>query len=337
TMNFAGEYPYFYRSSKARIDAGVGNMASTDRYISYYGNLSYSFFDKYIVTGSFRKDESNLFGVKSNQRGVPLWSAGLLYKISEEPFFRPNWLPRLALRVTYGYNGNIDKSTTALLTARAVGIGPLWNSFYSTITNPPNPSLRWERVRNLNLGVDFTLKNNWLNGSIEYYIKRGLDLIGDRPIAPQTGVSSYRGNSASTETKGVDVTLNSRMTDRSEAFQWDATLLFNYVRDRVTDFKKERGSNRDIIASNYLNPLVGYPYNSLIAYRWAGLDNEGNPQALLDGTVSQDYVAIQSSMDLSNLRFVGSGAPTIFGSLRNTFGWKGLSLSLNITYKAGYY
>jgi len=337
TMNFTADYPYFYRTSRARIDAGVGNSASTDRYISYYGNLSYSILDKYIVSGSFRKDESNLFGVKSNQRGVPLWSAGLLYKLSEEPFFQTNWLPRLALRATYGYNGNIDKSTAALLTARAVGIGPQWNSFYSTITNPPNPSLRWERVRNLNLGVDFALKNNRVDGSIEYYIKQGLDLIGDSPIAPQTGVASYRGNSAATETKGVDVMLNSRITHQPEAFQWSAAFLFNYVRDRVTDFKKERGSNWDIISSNYLNPLVGYPYNSLFAYRWAGLDGEGSPQALLDDAVSKDYTAIRNSTDLLNLRFVGSGAPTVFGSLRNTFGWNGLSLSVNITYKTGYY
>lgn len=337
TIDFTENYPYFYRTSNRRIDVGIGNSAFTDRYISYYGNLSYSILGRYVVSGSFRKDESNLFGVKSNQRGVPLWSAGFLYNLSEESFYRIDWLRRLALRATYGYNGNIDKSTAALLTARAVGIGPQWNSFYSTITNPPNPSLRWERIRNLNLGVDFALNNNRVDGSIEYYIKQGIDLIGDSPIAPQTGVASYRGNSAATETKGVDVMINGRILNRPEAFRWSAAFLFNYVKDRVTDFKKERGSNWDIISSNYLNPLVGYPYNSLFAYRWAGLDEEGSPQALLDGATSQDYTGIRNSTAMQNLRFVGSGVPTVFGSLRNTFGWNGLSMSVNITYKTGYY
>ncbi|MFX5933745.1 TonB-dependent receptor, partial [Acinetobacter baumannii] len=76
------------------------------------------------------------------------------------------------------------------------------------ILNPPNPNLSLEQIYMLNLAVDFSLLKNRVNGSVEYYIKNGKDLIGASPVAPQTGVSQFRQNIANQQTKGVDITLN---------------------------------------------------------------------------------------------------------------------------------
>src|SRR5690606_620515 len=123
---------------------------ASDRYRSYYFNGSYGFKSRYILSLSARKDQSNLFGVNSNQKGVPLWSAGFLYKLSEEDFYNISWLPKLAIRATYGYNGNVDRSMSALFTSTLFTYN-MYNVLYARVVNPPNPSLRWEKIENINL------------------------------------------------------------------------------------------------------------------------------------------------------------------------------------------
>jgi TonB-linked SusC/RagA family outer membrane protein len=208
TINPTMLYPSIYGFSSSRIPLNIANASTTDRYRSYFFNGSYTYDNRYILSASARKDESNLFGVKTNQKGVPLWSAGLAWNISNESFYQFEPLAYLKLRATYGYSGNVNKSVAALLTARATGLSNLWNIPYFTVTNPPNPSLQWEQVRNINFGLDFQTRSNMLSGSIEYWIKSGFELIGASPIAQQTGVSTFTGNTASMRGQGLDVTLN---------------------------------------------------------------------------------------------------------------------------------
>jgi TonB-dependent SusC/RagA subfamily outer membrane receptor len=193
TINPTALYPAIYGFNSSRIPLNVINSGATDRYRSYFFNGSYTYNNRYVLSASARKDESNLFGVKTNQKGVPLWSGGLAWNLSNESFYRLAQLPYLKLRATYSYSGNVNKTVSAYLTAQATGQANLWNVPYVTITNPPNPSLRWEQVRNLNFGMDFQSKGNVLSGSVEYWIKSGFDLIGASPIAQQTGVSTFTG------------------------------------------------------------------------------------------------------------------------------------------------
>src|SRR5690606_1488747 len=141
-----------------------------------YANASYTYANRYILSASARKDESNLFGVNANQKGVPLWSTGIAWNIFKEGFYSIGWLPYLKLRMTYGYNGNVDKSTSAYLTAEVWPSANLWGNRYLVVDNAPNAALRWEKVRNVNWGVDFSLEKNKLSGSLEYWIKNGQDL-----------------------------------------------------------------------------------------------------------------------------------------------------------------
>jgi len=309
----------------------------TNHYISYYGNASYTYDQKYIVTGSYRKDESNLFGVNGNQKGVPLWSTGIAWNVDRESFFRTDWLSALKLRATYGYNGNVDQNLSALLTATPGGLNPAYpNVNYSTIVNPPNNGLRWERVKNINLGVDFSTKNNRISGSLEYYIKDGIDLIGTSPIAPQEGVSTFTGNSADTHASGVDMQINS--ININGDFKWMTTGIFNHVTDKVTAYNAPRGTNLNLMSGvGVITPLQGYPINSIFGFKWRGLDNTGAPQGVLNGVTSEDYVSIVNSTNTSDLNFFGSAVPTTFGSLRNTFSYRNFEFSFNISYKLSYY
>lgn len=336
SINYRDENPIFYNpSSTGRIAPNSDQVGTTNRFFSYYINGSYTYAGKYIASITARKDESNLFGVSSNLKGVPLWSAGLAWIINHEAFYDLNWLPQLKLRVTYGYTGNVNQNISAFLTARGGNLTNKYGAYSTEIVNPPNPGLKWERVRNLNLGLDFSTKAGRINGSIDYWTKKGLDLIGTSPIAPQTGISLFTGNSASTQTKGIDIQLNS--SNLNGSLKWYSTLLYNYSQSKVTEYKVSNGSNSDIVSAGYNNPLIGYPYYSIFSYKYAGLDAKGNPIGYLNGERSTDYTAIRNAVNRNDLKYSGSAIPTSFGSLRNTFIYKGIDLSFNIIYKVGYY
>lgn len=309
----------------------------TDRYISYYANASYSILRRYIISASGRLDQSNLFGVNTNQKGVPLYSAGLAWKISEEKFYRFGTFPYLNLRATYGYNGNIDKSISAYTTAVYLGANVSGTGLpYAIVTNPPNPELRWERTRMINFGVDFKTINNRLSGSVEYYLKKGIDLIGNSPFAPQTGISSFRGNTSNTKGNGFDIVLSS--LNLKGNFGWNTDLILSYSTDKVTRYLAKPTS----IASAYLTggslvPAEGKPLYGVYSYRWAGLDPaDGDPQGYLNGEVSKDYSQVKSSLTFQDLVYNGPLRPKYFGSIRNTFSYRGITASANISYRFGY-
>ncbi len=119
---------------------------------------------------------------------MPLWSSGISWQIDKERFFNSKWLDLLKLRITYGYNGNVDNTLSALSTISYISDAILTGLPYAFVRNPGNPQLKWERTGILNFGVDFRTKNNALSGSIDYYTKKGVDLIGVSPIDPTTGV-----------------------------------------------------------------------------------------------------------------------------------------------------
>lgn len=313
-----------------------GNSASSERYLSYYTNGEYTYLGKYMVSASARRDESNIFGVNYSQKGVPLWSGGLAWEISKENFYHVYEIPFLKVRFTDGYNGNVDRNVSAYTTASVnTGVNN-YNAITAGIINPPNPNLRWERIHIYNWGLDFATVKNRFGGSVEYYIKRGLDLIGQSPIDPTTGVSVFTGNTADMIDHGVDLTLR---TDNSFGnVRWNSVLLFSYVKDKVTKYKQKPGSVTDYVTAATINPLIGKPLYSVYAVRWGGLTaDSGNPQGrMLDGKLTQDYASILNSDTLSNMVYKGPVNPPIFGSWRNGFYWKEWGLSFNIVYKFGY-
>ncbi|WP_417355428.1 SusC/RagA family TonB-linked outer membrane protein [Flavobacterium sp.] len=330
-INYTTFYKYFYSSSSSRIPSNTSRRGTTNRFLSYFANFAYTIKNRYVLSGSARKDESNIFGVKSNQKGVPLWSVGGSWDISKEEFYRLDWLPYLRLRITNGYNGNVDHTLSSLITA-TVSSGNYYNVPYSTLTNPPNQELRWEKVNTTNFGVDFAI-SNFLNGNIEAYIKNGKDLIGNRLVDPTLGVSTFKGNFANMKGKGIDMTLNSKNIKGN--FAWNTTLLFSWTKDKVTKYLLKPTTVSDGLSSS-INPIEGNPLYSLYTFEWAGLDNEGDPLVYLDGAASKDYSAAYYSTNLSNLKYSGTANPTVFGALRNDFSWKGITLSANVTYKFGY-
>lgn len=323
---------------EGQIGSGITSDGSTDRVRSYFANAGYTYNSKYTLSASARVDGSNYFGVKTNQKNVPLWSTGLKWDLDKEPFYRIRWLPYLKLRATYGYNGNLSRDITGITTFNYMGIpAALTNLTVASISNIGNPELRWEKVGIVNAALDYGLIKDIISGRIEFWWKKGVDLIGDTQMDPTTGLDVYRGNFAQIKAKGIDITLNTKNIDRN--FKWRTTLIFSSAKDKVTRYDAKAYPGWLLSSNTNIIPLVGSLVHGMYSYRFAGLDPEtGSPQGYdAEGKVSKDYVYLTDPTTFQELKFHGSATPLYYGGFVNHFSFMDISLSVNIDYKFGYY
>lgn len=311
----------------------------TNRNVSVFANASYTFDKKYILSASARRDATNLFGVTTNSKWKPLWSLGAKWNIYQEDFYKSKVFPNLSLRLTYGQSGNIPTGVPAVATiSYAPGRTPT-NYPYASSNNPPNSNLRWENISMLNFGVDFGLKNNRISGSFEFYNKVSKDVLASAPVDPTTGATNVMFNSAEIKGKGIEAQINSRNLILGD-FEWGSNLLFTYNKPIVTRYDLKNTDVKSYVTNNgTLNQLVGKDVYGVFAYPFAGLDHEtGDPIGYLNDIKSTDYSAILSfDKPVSVLKYFGSSTPLYYGAVRNNFSWRGVSLSINISYRFAYF
>ncbi|QES88908.1 SusC/RagA family TonB-linked outer membrane protein [Rhizosphaericola mali] len=334
-VDLANTYPNLVQGYTDFIPSGTGFSDNLNRMVSVFANGSYVYLGKYTLSSSVRRDASNIFGVATNNKWKPLWSTGLSWDLSQENFYHLLWMPKLKLRVTYGYSGNIDPSISAVTQLTYASTSPYTNTPYSRITQFSNPDLRWEKIGTYNLGLDFQLTGGILSGSIDYYHKKGSDLYGPYLLDRTTGlsVSNITKNVASMASNGMDLLLNSIVINHK--FKWLINLNVNYNKDKILDYY---GTNYNTGGLG-ITGEKGKPVYSLYSYKWAGLDGQtGDPLGYLNGTISKDYTAIiNAGTQSQNLQYNGSVMPTFFGTIGNTFSYKDFGLDVRCTFQAGYY
>ncbi|HAT93171.1 MAG TPA: SusC/RagA family TonB-linked outer membrane protein, partial [Sphingobacterium sp.] len=344
-VDYLTRFSLYGKGTTGTIPNNDNYSGTLDRIRSYYVNGAYNYDLRYVVSASARIDQSNLFGVNTNQKSVPLWSTGFKWNINKESFYNFDFLRELSLRSTFGYSGNIDRTTTAYTTARLTR-NPDNGLPAADLVTPPNNELRWEKNRMFNIGVDFTSQNNRFSGSVEYFKRKGTDLIGNGDIDPTTGFTSFRGNLANMDGKGVDIELNS-INVQNKYFSWKTTAIFSYAKDIVTKYKRSStitnflSDNSLGRVTNLYNPVEGRSLFGIYSYPWAGLDPQtGQARGFLDGEPSTQYAKITQQLSddpENNLIYNGNALAPYFGALRNTFSYKGFDFSFNITYRFGYY
>ncbi|WP_311947113.1 SusC/RagA family TonB-linked outer membrane protein [Mucilaginibacter terrae] len=337
-VDYRNPYPNFISGNTSYIENRSGINETQTNFVSSYVNAAYSYDQKYIISGSARRDASNLFGLKTNDQWNPFASIGLAWVISNEKFYHGSSIPYLKIRGTYGFSGNINPAMSAVTTVEYHTTSPFTNSPIARFINYYNPELRWETSKMLNLGIDFKAFGNRLNGSFEYYTKNGTNLFGTAVIDYTTGIGrTVIKNVASMKGKGFDLELRGVILQRK--FNWQSALNLSYYKDQVTDYylSSQQGSN--FVGNIAISGIVGKPVYSLLAYQWAGLDPaNGDPRGYVNGEISKDYVALTGSGTTQNdLAYFGSAIPTVFGSFLHSFSFKKVTLNVNAVYKLGYY
>jgi len=304
-----------------------------NRDISYYGNASYEFGKKYVISGSLRWDGSNLFGVKANQKGVPLWSVGGSWKLSEEGFFPlRKWLPSLRFRATYGVAGNMNRTITHYPVI-TYGLSPV-NLRSGRILSVGNPALKWENVSTTNLGIDWQSTGSRLSGTIDWYLKNGNDLIGNDLLDPTKGVETQAINYAGIKSKGMDIQLTT--VNLKGEISWQTVWQASWTTNKVTNYRTAEVSG----VSGYFSsppPAKGVSIDMSYAIPWFGLSSEDGYLELPSEVVEKrNYNTYYRGLKAEDLKKMGTVIPTAYGSLRNTIRWQGLELGALISWKAGY-
>ncbi len=334
-----------YKTSFPRIAGGqavipyaTGIDALTNRFVSFYANAAFTWKRRYTFSASARRDASNLFGVNTNDKWSPFWSAGAAWDIAAEPFFKSKSVTQLRARFSYGFSGNVDQSQTAYTLIRFQSSATNSPVFfpYAQVLSPPNPDLRWERVRTLNAAVDFRYKD-WLSGSVEYYRKRSTDVLAGQLLDPTTGFGIITANTAHITGTGAEVQLTAKWL-RGDKIKWQTDFLFNYASYKVTRYLFDKNTDGYTSSGTIINPIEGYNPYLLVSYRWGGLDGaNGNPLGFVSGRPSTDYTTITRNTPLAEQVIHGPGLPPYFGNLLNSISYKRTTLSFNIVYQLGHY
>jgi len=251
---------------------------NTDRYFSLYANGGYTFDDKYTVSGRIRTDASNLITDDPEYRYNPFWSAGVSWQAKKENFIKDiRWIDMLTLRATYGFNGNVDKST-AFRPLIAVAPTPNINTNDQTATVQEfgNPTLRWEKTGQLNLAIDYSLFGGKLYGKVDLYNKQGQDLIATISIPAINGTTSQRLNNAAMNNRGIELEIGT-FQNIAKKVVWRGNLNFSYNRNRITKLFVANYTSSALGNGGSGAYVEGEDANSAWRYRYAGINSNNQP------------------------------------------------------------
>jgi TonB-linked SusC/RagA family outer membrane protein len=308
-----------------------------NRFTSYFALLNYSFNERYNLDGSWRVDHSALFGSDKSAQNKPTWSLGGKWNIKKENFLKTvNWLDGLSVRATYGITGNSPYAGSGtqwdILTRPYFYNGlPLAGSYLGL--TPKNNKLSWESTATTNLGIDFSVLNSRLGGSIEVYNKNTTNLLGDVNVNPLTGFSRSPGNIGKLNNKGIELSLHS-LNIQTKNFSWSSVFNFAYNKNILLSYTQlDPRANNVYSRLGNSSYLVGYRLQPMFSYAYAGLNNQGNPMIkLANGSIN----STPGAETVGDLVYSGTTTPPYTGGLSNIFTYKAFSLGANMIFNLGH-
>ena len=309
-------------------------------YVSWFATGSYTLLYRYTLGGSIRFDGSDVFGVAKKYRYLPLYSVSGLWRAKEEKFLKNvKWLDELSLRASYGIQGNIDKNTSPYLigTFQRTTILPGNVETVIATETAPNPDLKWEKTKNVNVGLDIAVLKNRIRLTVDYYYRKSTDLISSRKLPLETGFAYTTVNWAAMKNSGWEFALHTSNI-KTKDFLWTTNLNLGFNTNEVLN---------ETVAENSTYPgREGYPVGALFAYETAGIDAEGYPLfRAKDGSVqtAAEFFKLNrfgaSTLTAEEQRnlytYMGSTDPKCSGGFINNFEYKDWSLGINFIFNLG--
>ncbi len=318
--------------------------SSVDKYRveSYFSRVNYDYQSKYFLSGSVRRDGNSRFA--SESRWGTFWSVGGGWKIDKEKFMRNiSWIDALKLRGSYGVVGNAD------------GIGfYAYQGLYVFANNANEPgivqsqtsslnrSLSWEKNKQFDIGIDFSLFNGRINGSVEYYNRGSSDLLFAVPQSLSSGILTVNKNTATMNNKGVELQLNGDII-RSKTFTWNMNVNLSTVKNEIT--KMPEGIPEFVTGSKKYS--VGQSIFGYWLRTYYGVDpTDGSALYLADNTTSTTGRRIITNKAGTNdtvttlasngkFEYQGTSIPKLYGSFTESFSYKGFTLNALFTFQIG--
>ncbi|WP_286767854.1 MULTISPECIES: SusC/RagA family TonB-linked outer membrane protein [Sphingobacterium] len=332
-VDYTSRFPDLATSGLNTIPNGQSLSQTEVRYLSVFANAVYSYKNKVNLSGSVRRDATNLFGLRTNDKWNLLWSVGASWKAMENK----GQVDKLTMRATYGFSGNVDPSMASVNTIQYIGSNVLNNFPIATFASYANPELKWESIATLNLGTDLVLWKNKLNLTFDWYAKKGSDLYGLDEMDPTAGIgATVVRNSAKMKASGLDLAIG---VNALEGRDWGLRFQINLSRstDKVEKYYLNNAIGRNFINERTIAGIVGKPVYSLFAYPWKGLDTDGNPIGYMDGVESKDYRQIYNNTTLEDMVYEGPTLPRWFGSAGSSIRFRKLTVDFRLLYKLGHY
>lgn len=304
--------------------------------ISFFGRVSYDYEGKYLLTASLRHEGSSKFGANHKWGDFPAVSAG--WRISQEPFMEDfSWINDLKIRGDYGVTGNQDfGSYNSLSTMTGFGYY-FYNGKYYQVWGPSknvNPDLRWEKGKNWNVGIDFSLFDNRFYGSLNYFNRRQQDLLGNYKVSvPPYLFDETFVNVGTMKNTGFEFDLGFKAVDTKD-FTYDFSVIGTVMSNKFVDF-----SNSEYVGQDFYN-MCGtedpYPFYNLqriqkgeslgnfYMWKYAGI-TEGGDWLVYDK--DGDIIRASQATD-ADRRIVGNGMPKFTMSTSHNFRYRNFDLSL---------
>jgi TonB-linked SusC/RagA family outer membrane protein len=318
--------------------AGIQNVSSSheeENNIAYMGRLNYKLNDKYLVTGTLRRDGFSGFAEGNKSALFP--SASLGWIVSSESFMEEasSWLDYLKVRLSYGTNGNQD-------VGRYGSIAKAQTRFYvygneSLVGYHPdnlgNADLTWETTTSLNLGFDYSLIENRISGSVDLYNAKTVDVLVERGLPRITGFQDILENIGEIENKGIEIGLNTVNIENGD-FRWTSNLNFSLNRNKLT--KLYGGENDFDIGNGWFTgePIdVHYDFNNLgVVWSEEEFFAGEAPDGFFPGYWKVEDVMTSEGNNLydaeDDRKILGTPNPNYRISLNNTFTYKSFDLSI---------
>ncbi|WP_312330761.1 SusC/RagA family TonB-linked outer membrane protein [Sphingobacterium sp.] len=343
TLSKTGVTSYIYGGNVRLGDLNGGAQKETlHRFTSLYANAGYTYNNRYNLTGSIRVDQADLFGVDPKFKYRPLWSVGAGWNVSNEDFMKNSeWLNSLKLRATYGITGNVDQESSSYGTAtwKSDKLFPYLQ--YLEQKSLPNPMLRWEKTATTNFGVDISMLDNRLSATIDAYNRYSSDLLISAVLDPTVGANSRVINNGALRNRGIEFNINGVWLKKKDLTA-STQLVFSFNKNKVEKVNGLTATAQSYVGSpsNYF--FEGSSYNSIMAYRYAGmvngypyfLDQNGESNVVFDDNGTPTKInGINSPDALVNL---GTLFPKYTGSINQRLRYKAFDLSAMFVFSGGH-
>jgi TonB-linked SusC/RagA family outer membrane protein len=316
----------------------LGGSSSRKSIEGYFTRLNYNFDSKYYFSASFRRDASSVFSPES--RWGNFYSLSGAWSIDNEKFMENvSFINKLKLRSSWGEVGNDNLNDFFLYQAR-FGINSNAADGAFVLSDLGNANLKWETIENFDVALEFSMFDNFLDGSIEYYKRNSTELLYDIPLAPSVGLNVQPGNVGDMFNSGWELSLTGHLY-RDKDFRWDVTLQASTFKNEITSIPTPftNGSKRwaegrsrfdfFLLKTAGVDPANGdqlfykYELDDVTGESLPVLDASGNTETTNDWTDTERAYTGESSI------------PDLLGSISNNFSYKGISLNFLVTYGIG--